>query len=251
MPVAHKLVDAIRHSHCRVEVQTTGIAFDSATMTFCMYSIAAFRFAIFTLIQLCCKCWVMYPGVHTDEFLVCQALVDFCQFSSTQPQGFLSLALWNHYLPFISLQTSLSTSALNSLSMNPSQTQIEANPHSDVGWSKFNPGWQKCGFLVSDCIHACARASDMHSKEMTGRQQRGYSMAFWAQPLCRASLQSFEDFTKVSSSPHVLPMHIRQSFGCLWRIVSAMTSNSGSSSSNAISRSDRHIIKNEQWTAMN
>ena len=42
---------------------------------------------------------------------------------------------------------------------------------------------------------------------MTERQQQGYSLAFGAQTMCRASLWSFEDFTKVSSSPPVLPMH--------------------------------------------
>ena len=83
MPVTHYSVAAVRHtkhSHCRVEVQTTGIAFGSVTVTFCMYSIAAFRFVIFTLVRLCCKCVsdvsrgtyrgipCMYPGIHTGEF---------------------------------------------------------------------------------------------------------------------------------------------------------------------------------------
>ena len=118
--------------------------------------------------------------------------------------------------------------------MNPSRTWVEANPHSDVGWTEFILGWWKCGFVVSDCIHACACASAVHSKEMMGIQQRGYSLAFGVQPMCRASLRSFEDFTKVSLSPHVLPMYIRRSFGSLWQIVSAMVNNSGGSSSNAI-----------------
>ena len=58
----------------------------------------------------------------------------------------------------------LCMSALNSVSMNPSQTLIEANPHPDVGWSEFNPGWRKCaGFLVTWVIvyvrvHAPVRA---------------------------------------------------------------------------------------------
>ena len=64
---------------------------------------------------------------------------------------------------------------------------------------------------LSDCIRACACASAVRSKEMTGRQQRGYSLAFGAQPMCRASLRSFEYLTKVSSSPPVLSMHIRRS----------------------------------------
>ena len=137
--------------------------------------------------------------------------------------------------------------------------------------SESNPGWSQptfwCGLkwvqprltevwlFVSDCIHVCACASAVHSKEMMGRQQRGYSLVFGVQPMCRASLhvQSFEDFTKVSSSPRVLPMHIRWPFGSLWRIVSAMASNSGGSSSNAIARSDRHmalIMNNElPWTS--
>ena len=59
--------------------------------------------------------------------------------------------------------------------MNPNRTRVEANPHSDVGWSEFNLSWRKCGFLISDCINVCACASAMRSKEMTGRQQRGYS----------------------------------------------------------------------------
>ena len=66
--------------------------------------------------------------------------------------------------------------------------------------------------------------------------------------MCRASLRSFEDFTKVSLSPCVLPMHLWRFFGSLWRIVSAMASNSGGSSSNGICRSDRHmalIMNNE------
>ena len=120
--------------------------------------------------------------------------------------------------------------------------ESESNP----GWSqpsfwcglkRVQPGWQKCGFLISDCIHACACASTVCSKEMTGRQQQGHSLAFGVQPMCRASLRLFEDFTKVSSSPHVLPMHIQQSFGSLC----AMASNSGGSNSNDISRSDRHM----------
>ena len=45
-----------KHSNCRVKVQMSGIAFSSATVTFCMYLIVTFRFDIFTLIQSCCKC---------------------------------------------------------------------------------------------------------------------------------------------------------------------------------------------------
>ena len=45
-----------KHLHCRVKVQTTGIAFGSATVTFCMHLIVASRFVIFKLIRSCCKC---------------------------------------------------------------------------------------------------------------------------------------------------------------------------------------------------
>ena len=48
------------------------------------------------------------------------------------------------------VELGLCVSALNSLSMNPSRTRVEANPHSDVYWSEFNPGWRKCGFHISD-----------------------------------------------------------------------------------------------------
>ena len=105
------------------------------------------------------------------------------------------------------VQLVLRVSALNSLLMNPSWTRVEAKSHPDVGWSEFNLGWPKCSFHVSDCIHACACASAVHSKEMKGRQQQTqrYSLAFGVQPMCRTtcSLQSFEDFTQVSSSPRV------------------------------------------------
>ena len=96
-------------------------------------------------------------------------------------------------------------SALNSLSMNLSWTRVGANPHPDVGWSEFNLGWPKYGFHVSDCmivqcvLYDCAVCSE----EMTGRQQWSYFLVFGAQPMCRASLRSFEDFTQVSSSPCV------------------------------------------------
>ena len=138
----------------------------------------------------------------------------------------------------------------------------------ELFFDELNPGWSQptfwCGlkrvqpgltevWLSHNCIHACACASAVYSKEMTGRRQWEYSLVFEMQPMCRASLQSLEDFTKVSSSPRVLPMHIWRFFGSLWWIISAMASNSGSSNSNAISRSDRHmalIMNNElPWTS--
>ena len=157
---------------------------------------------------------------------------------ATDPLRHVRTATWTR------IELGLRVSAQNSLSMNLSRTRVEANPHSDVGWSEFNLGWRKCGFRVSDCIHACTCASAVCSKKMTGRQQREYSLVFGVRPMCRASLQSFEDFTKVSSSPPVLPIAYSTIFGSLWWIISAMASNSGGSSSNAISRSDRHIAIN-------
>ena len=131
--------------------------------------------------------------------------------------------------------------------LNPGWSQ----PHPDVGWNEFNPGWRKCGFLVSDFIHACTGAIAMRSKEMTGRQQRGYSLVFGAQPMCIEL--AYDHLKTLPRFPRVLPMYIWQSFGSLWRIVSVMASNSGGSSSNSISRRHRHmvlIMNNElPWTS--
>ena len=64
-------------------------------------------------------------------------------------------------------------------------------------------------FTLSDCIHACARASAMRSTD--GKTAMRVLLGVWGTANVYSSLQSFEDFTKVSSSPPVLPMHIQRS----------------------------------------
>ena len=105
-----------KHSHCRLEVQTTGIGFGSATVTFCMYSIAAFHFVIFTLTRLCCKyvsnvssdayrgICCMYPGIHTGEFptvgvhtiYMCSGAFDVNSFWDTSTCGCFKLCNVKH-----------------------------------------------------------------------------------------------------------------------------------------------------------
>ena len=144
----------------------------------------------------------------------------------------------------------LHMSALNSLSMNPSWTRVGANPYSDVGWSEFNPGWPKCGFHVSDCIHACVCASAVCKEEMTGRQQWAYSLAFGAQPMCRASLWSFEDFTQVSLSPCVYSPCIFDDLLVVSDGSPAQWLATGQQQCH-FQEWQVHGVNNEQWTAMN
>ena len=130
-----------------------------------------------------------------------------------------------------------------------------SQPTSLCGLKRVEPGLTEVWLSrLSDCIHACACASSIVLCVVKKWREDSYKGTPWRlghSQCVRASLRfSSPGFLGPS---RVLPMHIWQSFGSLWWIVSAMASNSGSSSSsNAISRSDRHmalIMNNElPWT---